>query len=109
MDDNNVIMGRSISFEKTVQIKQYQPVKFFTSVKDIPFELWKDEEWLSKLWELLVIQVYKMVFIDHKLRTELLGIDSKEEYLLKLEKELLESLDLTNINISYGVDLNDES
>jgi len=102
-------MYRTIGFEKTIQTKQFHPIKFFSFVKDIPLEKWQDPEWITNLWQLIHIQTYRMVAIDHALRMELSTVDDPEEYLHALETEFVEKLDLSGINVHHAFYAEDEA
>jgi len=99
------MMDRSIGVERTIQPKEYQPLKMNTYIKDIPLEMWMDDTFIMNLWTLLLVQVYRMFAIEQSLRQELRTTDDPAQYLEELEAEISEQLNLTGVVINYSMDM----
>ena len=101
---------RTLGLEKTIQVKQYEPIKVSAYVSEVPLFLWKSRQFVESLYHLLVIQLNKVLVVDARVRKELSGLDldSGMDYLNEMEKALLNNLDLENIEISIDVTNNQE-
>jgi hypothetical protein len=92
-------MERSLGIERTVQIKQYEPVKVFTNVDNIPLHLWADEKFMNNLSKLMIVQVYKALINEREISEALRTSEiSYADLLTGMEEDLLKSLNLGTIS-----------
>ena len=99
-------MNRTLGFEKTIQAGQYEPVKISTLVNEIPDKAWSEEGFIEELGNLLIVQSYKILQNEYVLSKELRNSEGdKKELLNKLEKQILETLNLKDLIITLNVEI----
>lgn len=97
-------MERSIGFEKTMQVAQYEPIKVFSQVNNIPLEIWSKTGFANKLYQLLMIESYKAIADERNITKQLRESDGNALDLLNhMETEILDSLHLENIVVNINI------
>lgn len=99
-------MNRTLGFEKTIQAGQFQPVKVSSFVNDIPDTVWSQDGFVEELGNLLIVQAHKILQNEYILSAEMRNSEGDKKQLLdKVEKEILEVLDLKNLVLTLNVEI----
>jgi hypothetical protein len=89
-------MERSIGFEKTIQVAQFEPIKVSSYINDIPQEVWSNTDFIQQLYRLLIIESYQTVF-DERVVKQQLSEGNPNEVLHQLKTEVLVNLNFQDI------------
>jgi hypothetical protein len=96
-------MDRSIGFEKTWQVAQYEPVKISTYVNNIPQELWMNDEFMDELYTLIISESIGAFYIEREIVN---GVKNEEtttgkiQFVDAIRNMSLKELTKYNINIT---------
>lgn len=103
-------MNRTFGFEKTIQSKQFEPIKISTYISDVPMEVWSEDGFVDKINDLMMIQIRKALVNDLILDRKMREADSNKysELLSEIEHKILEDINLQGIVLNININIEEK-